>query len=232
MRTRLGVHWRSAIGRPWARWAFLAVVIIAVPVSALGQTTALPEQPLLGSTLSADLLRDLPTSNTPFAVLENVQSESIGDLFSAGGLNVATAPRFGAFLNSWTQTQFRIGDVSITDPLAGRNAALVACPVVVGTGHDSHRCDGGRRERSRAVDDARAAAARDELVSRSRGIAVGPVFVSDADGPGTRRRSRAPVAGRKRPRQRPAVRSAGSRRRRIVAPAVARGGAERDRDDR
>jgi hypothetical protein len=95
----------------------MAMLTISSPVVA--QTSILQEQPLLGSTLSADVLQDLPTSNSPFAVLENIQSEAIGDRFSAGGLNVATAPRFGAFLNSWTQTQYRIGDIVITDPRAG-----------------------------------------------------------------------------------------------------------------
>ena len=87
--------------------ALLAASFMTASLPAAGQTIALPEQPLLGSTLSADILQDLPTSNSPFAVLENIQSETIGDRFSAGGLNAATAPRFGSFLNSWTQTQFR-----------------------------------------------------------------------------------------------------------------------------
>ena len=87
--------------------------------SAAGQAAALPAQPLLGSTLSAGVLRDLPTGNNPFAVPETIQLETIGDLFSAGGLNVATAPKIGGLLNSWTQTQYRIGDVAITDPRAG-----------------------------------------------------------------------------------------------------------------
>jgi hypothetical protein len=52
-------------------------------------------------------------------VAETIQLEAISDLFTAGGLNVATAPKAGALLNSWTQTQYRIGDVSITDPRAG-----------------------------------------------------------------------------------------------------------------
>jgi hypothetical protein len=83
------------------------------------QTLDLAAQPLLGSSLSGGFLRDLPTSNTPFAIPEGIQSETIGDRFSGAGLNAATAPRFGAFLNSWTQTQFRVGDVSIVDPRTG-----------------------------------------------------------------------------------------------------------------
>ena len=98
---------------------------MTVSSAAAGQTAPLPEQPVLGSTLNADLLRDLPTSNSPFAVLETIHVESISDRFSSGGLNVATAPRFGAFLNSWTQTQFRIGDITVTDPRAGGTPLLL-----------------------------------------------------------------------------------------------------------
>src|ERR1700686_2023445 len=55
--------------------ASLVLAILAVPSSAAGQTAALPEQPLLGSALNADALRDLPTGNNPFAVLESIQPE-------------------------------------------------------------------------------------------------------------------------------------------------------------
>ena len=105
--------------------ASLALAIVTVTSSAAGQTAALPEQPVLGSTLNVDLIRDLPTSNNPFTVLETVQPETIGNRFTSGGLNAATAPEFGAFLNSWTQTQFRIGDVTLTDPRAGGRPLLL-----------------------------------------------------------------------------------------------------------
>jgi hypothetical protein len=98
--------------------ASLALAILTISSSAAGQTAALPEQPLLGSTLNADTVRDLPTSNNPFAVLETIQPETIGSRVSSGGLNVPP-PQFGAFLNSSTQTQYRIGDIAITDPRAG-----------------------------------------------------------------------------------------------------------------
>ena len=101
------------------------LAMMAVSSSAAGQTAALPAQPLLGSTLNADLLRDLPTANNPFTVLETIQPETIANLFSAGGLNAATAPQAGGFLNSWTQTGFRIGDVTVTDPRAGGTPLLL-----------------------------------------------------------------------------------------------------------
>jgi hypothetical protein len=107
------------------RAALLALAMMPGPVSAAPQTAALPAQPLLGSTLNADLLRDLPASNNPFSVLETIQPETIGNLFSAGGLNAATAPKVGGFLNSWSQTQFRVGDITVTDPRAGGTPLLL-----------------------------------------------------------------------------------------------------------
>jgi hypothetical protein len=101
----------------------LTLAITAIGSSAAGQT--LSEQPPLGSTLNLDFLQDLPIANNPLALLETIQPEAIADRFSSGGLNAASAPRFGTFLNSWTQTQFRIGDVTITDPRAGGTPLLL-----------------------------------------------------------------------------------------------------------
>jgi hypothetical protein len=111
-------------GMPRFYRAFVALAMLS-SAPATGQTAALPEQPLLGSTLPVGVLRDLPTAGNPFAVPETIQLETIGDLFSAGGLNVATAPKIGGLLNSWTQTQYRIGDVSVTDPRAGGTPLLL-----------------------------------------------------------------------------------------------------------
>ena len=71
------------------------------------------------------MLRDLPTGGSVFAVPETIQLETVADLFTAGGLNVADAPKVGGLLNSWTQTQYRIGDVTITDPRAGGTPLLL-----------------------------------------------------------------------------------------------------------
>jgi hypothetical protein len=103
-----------------------AVLLVLFAGRALAQTP-LPviEQPLLGSTLTAGVLRDLPTGNSVFAVPETIQLETVADLFSAGGLNAAAAPRVGGLLNSWTQTQYRLGDVTITDPRAGGTPLLL-----------------------------------------------------------------------------------------------------------
>lgn len=68
------------------------------------------------STLDADVLAELPTADSLFAVLETTQPQIIGDRFDLGGLNTGQPARLGAFLGSWTQTAFRIGDADVTDP--------------------------------------------------------------------------------------------------------------------
>jgi len=105
--------------------AKVLVCVMAVVAPATGQSPALPEQPLLGTAISAEMLRQLPASNNPITLLDTAQTEAIGDRFLAGGLSVVTPPRIGGLLNSWTQTEFRIGDIAITDPLAGGRPLLL-----------------------------------------------------------------------------------------------------------
>lgn len=93
------------------------------PADAQPENTPEPESigqgPALGSTLTFDLLRDLPTGGTLYSILETTQAEIISDRFSNGGVNYGTATRVGAFGSSWTQTMYRIGDVDVTDGAAG-----------------------------------------------------------------------------------------------------------------
>jgi hypothetical protein len=106
------------------RSAVLSAIVLSAG-AAHAQPPAGSEQPLLGSTLSAEVLRDLPTGGSVFAVPETIELETVADLFSAGGLNPAAAPKVGGLLNSWTQTQYRVGDVTITDPRAGGTPLLL-----------------------------------------------------------------------------------------------------------
>jgi hypothetical protein len=115
----------SAIARFYLAAAAAAAFALVTEASVSGQSSTIPEQPLLGSALTADMLRQLPASGTPFAVLDAMQTEAISDRFVAGGLNSATPPRVGGFLNSWTQTQVRFGDITITDPRTGGTPLLV-----------------------------------------------------------------------------------------------------------
>ena len=107
------------------RGGCLALALLGCCSTAWAQSTISSGLPLLGSEFSAATLSDLPATNNPFAVLETVQPEAISDRFSSNGLNVGAAPRLGGFLNSWTQTQIRIGDVTITDPRAGGTPLLL-----------------------------------------------------------------------------------------------------------
>jgi len=90
----------------------LVIVLGARPIR--GQTPASPPQPTLTTTIAADTLRDLPTADNPFSILETTQGEVTSDRFYGGGLNTGRPARIGAFLNSWIQTQFRIDDVNVT----------------------------------------------------------------------------------------------------------------------
>ena len=98
------------------------------PPAALAQTWGLssPYQtaPELASTLCAGTIADLPLADNVYTLLETTQPEVISDRFNAGGLNVGENARLGAFLSSWSQTAYRIGDIDITDP-SGSGAPLL-----------------------------------------------------------------------------------------------------------
>jgi hypothetical protein len=69
--------------------------------------------------MPATVLRDLPTGANVLSILETTQPEVIADRFNSGGLNAGEPGRVGGFLGSWSQTQYRIGDVSIASPNGG-----------------------------------------------------------------------------------------------------------------
>ena len=98
--------------------AVLAIAEFGAPAAARAQAPEPAEQNerLYETNLSLQMLRDLPASNNLFSLLETVDPNVITDRFYGGGLNMGRASRVGAFLNSWTQTQYRVGDVNITVP--------------------------------------------------------------------------------------------------------------------
>ncbi len=97
--------------------AVLAIAEFGAPAAARAQAPEPAEQNTTYETnLSLQMLRDLPASNNLFSLLETVDPNVITDRFYGGGLNMGRASRVGAFLNSWTQTQYRVGDVNITVP--------------------------------------------------------------------------------------------------------------------
>jgi hypothetical protein len=104
------------------RHAIAATMVLAcalAPAMATAQSSgAGPSQAdtPLGANLSGQMLRDLPSGNNLFSLLETTQPNVISDRFYDGGLNFGSPARVGAFLNSWTQTQYRVGGVDITAP--------------------------------------------------------------------------------------------------------------------
>ena len=69
--------------------------------------------------LTAAALQDLPLPDDLFGALDTVDGMVTTDRFSAGGLSNAQPALVGAFLDSWTQTTIRVGDVDITSPDGG-----------------------------------------------------------------------------------------------------------------
>ena len=90
------------------RTALLVMTLLAAARPAAAQTI-----------YTLDLLRDLPAGGNIFGLIEAAQPEITTDRFNSGGLNAASSDKAGAFLASWTQTEYRIGDVPISSPVDG-----------------------------------------------------------------------------------------------------------------
>jgi len=97
------------------RFGFLfSILFTLVSIQAGAQ-----EQAQSGSTLTGTQFYGLPSSNNLFQLLETVEGETISDRFYGGGLNTGRNALDGAFLSSWQQTQFFVGDVNVTAPNGG-----------------------------------------------------------------------------------------------------------------
>lgn len=96
----------------------LAVPLLTVAAAAPSAAQNSP-QPLAIGALPAAVLRELPSGGNVFALLETTQPEAVTDRFTSGGLSAGAPARAGAFLASWSQTHYRIGDVEISSPLDG-----------------------------------------------------------------------------------------------------------------
>ena len=99
------------------RTVVVFLFLTALPNTARAQQPSPVNRPLT-TTLDAAVLRDLPSANNLFSLLETSWAEIISDHFS-GGVNAADPARLGAFLTSWTQTGFRIDDVDISSATRG-----------------------------------------------------------------------------------------------------------------
>jgi hypothetical protein len=102
--------------------ALLAVVL--GPTGAAQSPASSSNPPAIGSAFDDELMRDLPLGDNVYALLETTQAEVISDRFNSGGLNVGGPSRLGGFLGSWSQTQFRIGDLNVSDPSGGGEPLL------------------------------------------------------------------------------------------------------------
>lgn len=85
-------------------------------VSAQSPASSLDQSRPVVTDYSQSLLRDLPSADNPFSVLEVLQPTLITDRFTGGGLSLGQPARVGGFGPSWTQTLFQVDGVNITDP--------------------------------------------------------------------------------------------------------------------
>src|SRR5262245_48417602 len=107
------------------RAASAALVVVLFCAQAAAQSSIAERAlPLMGSFFNDDILRDLPLGDNVYSVLETTQAEVISDRFNSGGLNVGGPSRLGGFLGSWSQTQFRVGDLNVSDPNGSGEALL------------------------------------------------------------------------------------------------------------
>lgn len=105
-----------------------ALCVAAAPAAAQQSP---PEIGPLTTTLDLRALRDLPSTDNLFALLETTQPEVVSDRFS-GSVNLAEPARLGVFLTSWTQTTFLVDGVDITS--AERGGPLFVPPVTTWQG--------------------------------------------------------------------------------------------------
>ena len=107
----------SRAALPVSRCLLAAALIAAMPTAAAAQASppAGGDGPFVANLPDA-MLRDLPASSNLFPLLETTDANVTSDRFYGGGLNFGRAARVGAFMSSWTQTQYRVGDVDVTAP--------------------------------------------------------------------------------------------------------------------
>lgn len=107
----------AIVGRCWRALVLplIAAVLPAAPVRA--QSVVFPvAPPSLDVSLPAELLSDLPHSGNLPGLLGVLVPELVPDRIETGGLSTGESARLGVHASSWTQTQFRLGDVDVTDP--------------------------------------------------------------------------------------------------------------------
>jgi hypothetical protein len=96
---------------------YLLMVLCLAAADARAQTpVSFQDRPPLGAEITVDPLGNLPTSANLFALLDTVVPDVIVDRIEDGGTAAGAPSLVGAHGSSWTQTVFRVGDASITNP--------------------------------------------------------------------------------------------------------------------
>lgn len=76
----------------------------------------MPTVPLIGTTIPASALDDLPASGNLLSLIDAVAADVITDRVDTGGLTPGNAARMGGHGSTWTQTRYTLDGVDITDP--------------------------------------------------------------------------------------------------------------------
>ena len=106
--------------------AIACALAVASSRAAYAQPTAAPlDPPTVSTLLDADVIGDLPSDGTVLSLLETTEPSLIADRISGGGLYTGQAPRIGGFLSSWSQTLYRLGEVSVSDPTGSGTPLLI-----------------------------------------------------------------------------------------------------------
>lgn len=108
-----------------SRYAIIVLTVLACTAPAHAGGPPEPDRVSQVTTgISADVLRDLPTSESIFSILETVEPSLVSDRMSGSGAYTGQAARISGFFSSWSQTLYRVGEVSLSDP-TGSGAPLL-----------------------------------------------------------------------------------------------------------
>src|SRR5262249_2137483 len=104
---------RFYLAAVWATVWCLAASAAAAPQTAL----SFEDRPPLGAEITVGPIGDLPSSANLFALFDTIVPDVIADRIEAGGTAAGAPSRVGAHGSTWTQTTYRVGDATITNPL-------------------------------------------------------------------------------------------------------------------
>jgi hypothetical protein len=121
------------VERPGTAVAHSTLRVVAGGVSVLTATlakassavaTTVLDQPVEGTALAAEWLRDLPTSRDPWSPLETVEAVSVADRMDTAGVWAGVPGRVTAHGSSLTQAAFLFGGADVIDPLGSGYSPL------------------------------------------------------------------------------------------------------------